>query len=74
MHIRRDGALVQQTGGDFADQRCVYQEFVPTAAPDGWRPQFGVWTVGSEPVAIGIRETDDLIITGDSQFVPHVIA
>jgi hypothetical protein len=28
---------------------------------------------GRNPVALAVRETDGLIITGDSPFVPHAI-
>jgi glutathionylspermidine synthase len=70
--IHRDGHPPEKTGGEFAGQRCVYQEFVSSPVQDGFLPQLGVWLAGRDPVALGIRETRGRIITGDSPFVPHV--
>jgi glutathionylspermidine synthase len=71
--VCRHGRVAEETGGEFDDQKRVNQEFVESAALTGFRSRFGVWMAGRNPVALAVRETDGLIITGDSPFVPHAI-
>jgi glutathionylspermidine synthase len=71
--IQQDGEVVEESGGEFAGQQRVYQEYVAAPVQDGVLAQCGVWMCGREPVALGIRETEGRIITGESAFVPHVI-
>jgi glutathionylspermidine synthase len=72
--IQHGGQVVEESGGEFARQARVYQEYVAAAVQDGFLAQCGVWMCGREPVALGIRETKGRIITGESAFVPHVIS
>jgi glutathionylspermidine synthase len=72
--IYRNGIVTETLAGDYADDAKVYQSFVESPRFDGYLPQFGVWMVQNEPVAIGIRESRNGIITGNSAFVPHAIA
>lgn len=71
--ICSDGRVSQASGGDFADMPVISQEFVASPRFDGRIPQFGVWMVGDRAVALGIRETESLIIDSDSPFTPHII-
>jgi len=71
--IRRGGNVLQQTADDFGGQRCIHQEFVQSESFDGFLPQLGVWMVGEKAVALGVRETRELILVSDSPFVPHVV-
>ena len=71
--IYRDGVVVETLAGDYGQEANVYQAFVESPRLDGCLPQFGVWMVCDQPVAIGIRETRRGIITGNSAFVPHAI-
>lgn len=71
--IHRDGAMAEATEGEYEGERCVFQSLVRSPKHDGHVAQFGVWMVGDEPAAIGIRETPGAIITNDSAFVPHVL-
>lgn len=73
VRIVRDRRVVEEIGGEFSDQRCVYQEYVEAPVQDGLLAQCGVWMCGGGAVALGIRETAGRIITGDSAFVPHVM-
>jgi len=66
-----DGAVVEQTNGDYGREGFVYQ--APAALPvfAGNRPICGVWMVDHEAGGLGIRE-DTCRITGNlSRFVPH---
>lgn len=65
------GTVLEETGGDYADEGRVFQ--APAALPefDGNHPICGVWIVDHEPAGLGIRE-DTRRITGNlSRFVPH---
>jgi len=71
--IHRNGIMAETLTGDYADDAKVYQAFVESPRCDGHLPQFGVWMVRNQPVAIGIREAKRGIITGNSAFVPHAV-
>jgi glutathionylspermidine synthase len=83
--LAREGAnAVVVLDGDVAeqgpDQGYGDEGFVVQAYTDlgdyggGVRPVLGIWTVDVEPAGLGIRETDGLLTTNTSRFVPHVIA
>lgn len=71
--VHKNGAIHDSLGGEYVDQEKVFQAFVNSPRYDGFLPQFGVWMVGHQPAAIGIRETRKSIISADSAFVPHAI-
>lgn len=63
----------ETTDGEFAEQRRVHQQFVRTVRHDGWLPQMGLWMVGGQCAALGIREDTHLILQNESTFVPHIV-
>lgn len=71
--IRRAGAILAATAGDYGEEGFVYQDLyrLPETAP-GCFPVIGSWVVDGEPAGMGIRE-DGLITTNTARFVPHVI-
>lgn len=71
--IRRSGAVIAETGGDYGQEGFVYQELyaLPESAP-GCFPVIGSWIVDGDPAGLGIRE-DGLITGNTARFVPHVI-
>jgi glutathionylspermidine synthase len=71
--IHRDGAIAETLSGEYGDEPKVYQAFVESPRYDGFLPQFGVWMVRDQPVAICIRETSGAIISAKSSFVPHAL-
>ena len=71
--IHRDGAVAETLAGEYGDEPKVYQDLVESPRCDGFLPQFGVWMVRNEPVAICLRETLGSIISAKSAFVPHAI-
>ncbi len=71
--IYQKGRITAQTGGDFAQAACIHQQHVSSPRFDGFTPQFGVWMVKDQAVALGIRESQADIIDSNSAFVPHVI-
>ena len=61
------------TDGPYGGMATVAQAFDPLPDFDGWRPVIGLWTVGSEPHGIGIREERSLVTGRGAHFVPHRI-
>ena len=45
------------TGGQYAEDRFVYQAYVEMGEYDGLRPMLGSWLIAGEPAGLGIRET-----------------
>lgn len=71
--IHHNGAVTESLSGEYGDEPNVYQAFVESLRCEGFLPQFGVWMVRNEPVAICVRETSGSIISADSAFVPHAV-
>lgn len=71
--IRRAGAIVAETSGDYGEEGYIYQSLyrLPEMAPSCY-PVLGSWVVDGVPVGMGIRE-DGLITSNGARFVPHVI-
>jgi len=73
IRVRSGGEIVQETGGDFQNQRVVHQQMVVSPRFDGRVPQFGVWMVRDRAVGLGMREEEGLIIQGHSLCTPHAV-
>ncbi len=71
--VRAGGKVLQQTGGDFSAMRRVHQQMAMSPRFDDRIPQFGVWMVGDQAVALGMREEQEHIIQGHSLFTPHAV-
>jgi glutathionylspermidine synthase len=71
-----DGKVVEEgPDQDYGEEGFVVQEYTDLGDYGGGaRPVLGVWTVDVEPAGLGIRESDGLLTTNTSRFVPHVIA
>lgn len=69
--IVRDGAIVEQTTGDYGDSGSVFQAIAELPRFQGNHPVIGAWIVDQEPAGMGIRESDSLITGNTSRFVPH---
>ena len=69
----RDGKLVQETPGDYADGECIFQETAALPDFEGNHPVFGLWIIEHGSVGLGIREDRSLITTNLSRLVPHVL-
>ena len=71
-----DGKVVERgPDQDYGEEGFVVQQYTDLGDYGGGaRPVLGVWTVDVEPAGLGIRESDGLLTTNTSRFVPHVIA
>lgn len=73
--IDQDGIanLVEGVDGDYDESEFVTQQYIEWNPIDGVYPMMGVWMVGDDPVALGIREDDSVITQNNSRFIPHVV-
>jgi glutathionylspermidine synthase len=71
-----DGEVVEEgPDEDYGEEGFVVQAYTDLGDYGGGaRPVLGIWTVDVEPAGLGIRESDGLLTTNTSRFVPHVIA
>lgn len=65
--------LVEGVDGDYDESEFVTQQYIEWNPIDGVYPMMGVWMVGDDPVALGIREDDSVITQNNSRFIPHVV-
>lgn len=78
--LGREGANVRislagketTSGGEYGNQRLVYQGFAPLPEFDERQPLIGSWVIDGEARGIGIRESIGPITTNLSPFVPHL--
>jgi glutathionylspermidine synthase len=82
--VVRDGSEVAAEGPDqgYGEEGFVVQAFTelpvfdydgPGASGEGTRPVVGSWVVDMLAAGVGIRESDGLITSNLSRFVPHVV-
>jgi glutathionylspermidine synthase len=75
--LSREGANIEIVGkaaateGPYGTEGHILQQYAPLPEYDGRYPVIGAWTIAGEPAGMGIRESDSLITTNTSRFVPH---
>jgi glutathionylspermidine synthase len=69
-----NGQSVAETGGEYGDVPCVFQDVKPLPAFDGNYPVIGSWLVNGYACGMGIREDNSPITRNTSRFVPHVFS
>ncbi len=70
--LEKGGSVLEKVGGEYGNQRCVYQEYVDFVSDaEDFRYQAGVFFAG-EPCALGFRR-GGRILDNTAQFVGHVI-
>lgn len=57
---------------DAKPEGYVYQAMASLAPVDGGAMVLGSWLIDGEPAGLGVRESDGLITTNTSRFVPHL--
>lgn len=67
------GAVVSETHGNHGADLMVYQERARLAEADGNHAVMGVFVVGGDAVALGIRETSGPITDASARFLPHYL-
>jgi glutathionylspermidine synthase len=61
-----------KTPGDYGSEGYIVQELCPLPNFDGNHPVIGSWIIGQQSAGMGIRESDSLITTNTSRFIPHL--
>lgn len=72
--IVHKGQTMLSTEGYYGDFPTIYQQFRPLPNFDHHFPVVGSWIVNGYACGMGIRESESLITTNTSRFVPHVFA
>lgn len=70
--VYKDGIAVEKTDGAY-DGPVITQKMIDMQHVGGCYPMLGVWVVGEDTVALGIRESDTLITGNNSRFIPHIV-
>jgi len=68
-----NGQKTLETRGEYGRAKTIFQKLFPLPEYDGHYPVIGSWIIGQDPAGIGIRESDSLITSNTSRFVPHLI-
>lgn len=71
--VYKNKIAVEQNGGEYADNRLIYQQYYEPADFNGNHPILGSWVIGGEAAGIGIRESCSIITGNISRFIPHYI-
>jgi len=68
----RNWAAEESGAEPVAEIRYVYQQLAPLATDGGCHAVIGSWLIDGEPSGMGIRESQGMITTNTSRFVPHL--
>lgn len=71
--LYKDGVIAEATAGDYGDEGYVCQALAPLIKEDTGYSIIGAWVIGQQACGITFRESDKLITTNKSRFVPHII-
>lgn len=71
---RKNGQMdiISHSEGNYDENNVIYQKYIEWNTVNGKYPMLGVWMVGDDPVALGIREDDGPVTQNNSRFIPHV--
>ena len=64
---------ILETDGEYGNNKTIFQSLFTLPEYEGNYPVIGSWMIGQDPAGIGIRESDSLITSNTSRFVPHLI-
>ncbi|MBQ0148675.1 MAG: glutathionylspermidine synthase family protein [Flavobacteriaceae bacterium] len=68
-----DGNLAEKTVGEYGEEGFICQELAQLHKEDTGYSIIGSWIIGQESCGITFRESDQMITTDKSRFVPHII-
>jgi glutathionylspermidine synthase len=69
--IYENGHKTYETDGG-GHQKKIFQSLYTLPRYDGKYPVIGSWVIGQQAAGIGIRESDSLITSNTSRFIPHL--
>lgn len=71
--VIKNGMVTEQTFGEYGDEGYVFQELSNLHKEETGYSIIGSWIIGQETCGITFRESDEIITTDKSRFVPHII-
>lgn len=71
--LYRDNVIVEATAGDYGQEGYICQELAPLIKENTGYSIIGSWVIGQQACGITFRESDQLITTNKSRFIPHII-
>jgi len=69
----RNGVTTEETTGEYGEEGYIYQELAELHKEESGYSIIGSWIIGQESCGITFRESDQMITTDKSRFVPHII-
>ncbi len=73
IEVVSNGKVIQQTLGEYGEEGYVYQEIAQLHKESTGYSIIGSWLIGQEACGLTFRESNQLITTDKSRFVPHII-
>lgn len=71
--LYKNNSIVEATPGDYGQEGYICQALAPIIKEETGYSIIGSWVVGQEACGITFRESDNLITTNKSRFIPHII-
>lgn len=71
--LYKNKTIVEATPGDYGQEGYICQELAPILKQETGYAIIGSWIIGQQACGITFRESDSLITTNKSRFVPHII-
>jgi len=68
-----NGKIIEATPGDYGEEGYICQELASLHKEHSGYSIIGSWIIGQEPCGITFRESDRMITTDKSRFVPHIL-
>ena len=71
--VVKDGNVTEETTGEYGEEGYIFQELADLHKEESGYSIIGSWIIGQESCGITFRESDQIITTDKSRFVPHII-
>lgn len=73
IEVYKNNQLVEHSTGEYGEEGFIYQALAELHQEETGYSIIGSWIIGQESCGITIRESDQIITTDKSRFVPHII-
>lgn len=69
----KNNQIIEASAGEYGEEGYICQELAHLHKEETGYSIIGSWVIGQEPCGITFRESDKLITTDKSRFIPHII-
>jgi len=73
VEIYKNNKLIEKSEGEYGEEGFIFQELAELHQEETGFSIIGSWLIGQEACGITIRESDQIITTDKSRFIPHII-